>query len=125
VTQAHKATDADWSWLETVADGICVVDASGIIGGPWAPASPPGDGEHDARVLLDLIVQRLYGISLTLRTVSAGSQEGGARLDRSSDLIDDTIELIRTTSLEPGVPDHALTRAQQEFLRRFPESIGL
>jgi PAS domain S-box-containing protein len=218
VTQAHNhATDADWSWLETVADGIVVVDASGVIifanahaatmlgyevpdlvGNPvemLVPADqrdgheqarmafaerpqtremgsgldiqgrrkdgslvpldielqPVGDGvltvasirnrssqldtehqrddlldrEQDARALLDLIVQRLYGISLTLRTVSAGSQEGGARLDRSSDLIDKTIELIRTTSLEPGVPDHTLTKAQEEFVRRFPESIGL
>ena len=218
MTQAHnQATEADWSWLETVADGICVVDASGVIifvnaraaamlgyevpelvghpvemlvpvdqrdgherarlafakrpqtremgsgldiqgrrkDGSLVPLDiqlqPVGkpmltvasirkrssqlDAEHqrddlldreaDARALLDLIVQRLYGISLTLRTVSAGSQEGGVRLDRSSDLIDKTIELIRTTSLEPGVPDHALTRAQEEFVRRFPESIDL
>ncbi len=218
MTQAHKhATDADWSWLETVADGIFVVNASGVIifanaraatmfgyavhelvghqvemlvpadrrprherarmafakqpqtremgsgldiqgrrkDGSLVPLdiqlqpvaetmltvasirnrSSQLDTEHqrddlldreqDARVLLDLIVQRLYGISLTLRTVSAGSQEGGARLDRSSDLIDKTIELIRTTSLEPGVPDHVLTRAQEEFVRRFPESIDM
>ncbi len=216
MTQAHNpATDADWSWLETVADGICVVNASGVVifanarvatmlgyevhelvghpvemlvsedhrhgherarmafarrpqtremgsgldicgrrkDGSLVPLDiqlqPVGQGmltvasirnrssqldtehqrddlldrEQDARALLDLIVQRLYGISLTLRTVSAGSQEGGARLDRSSDLIDKTIELIRTTSLEPGAPDHVLTRAQEEFVRRFPASI--
>jgi PAS domain S-box-containing protein len=218
VTQAHNhAIDADWSWLETVADGIVVVDASGVIifanahaatmlgyevpdlvGQPvemLVPADhrneherarmafakrpqtremgsgldikgrrkdgslvpldiqlqPVGQGmltvasirnrssqldtehqrddlldrEQDARALLDLIVQRLYGIALTLRTVSAGSQEGGTRLERSSDLIDKTIELIRTTTLEPAVPDQVLTRAQEEFVRRFPESIGL
>jgi PAS domain S-box-containing protein len=218
VTQAHnQATNADWSWLETVADGICVVDASGVImfanaqvarmlgyqvselvgrpvemllpmdqrtahqqarqafakrpqtremgsgldiqgrrkDGSLIPLDiqlqPVGDGmltvtslrnrsaqlntehqrddlldrEQDARALLDLIVQRLYGIALTLRTVSAGSQEGGSRLNRSSDLIDQTIELIRTTGLEPTVPDHVLTKAQEEFVRRFPESIDL
>jgi PAS domain S-box-containing protein len=211
----NHATEAEWSWLETVADGICIVDASGVIvfasahaatmlgyevtelvgqsveilvpadrraghedtrsgfanrsqtrvmgtglnihgqrkDGSLVPLDiqlqPVGEGnltvasirnrssqldaehqrddllgrEQDTRVLLDLIVQRLYGISLTLRTVSPGSHEGGARLDRSSDLIDKTIELIRTTSLEVGVPSNALTWAQQDFLRRFPESI--
>ncbi len=216
MTQEHNhATNADWSWLETVADGIFVVDASGVIifanahaatmlgyavyelvghpvemlvavehcfgherarmafaerpqtrdmgsgldihgrrkDGSLVPLDiqlqPVAEGlltvasirnrssqvdtehqrddlldrEQDARELLDLIVQRLYGISLTLRTVSSCSLEGGARLDRSSDLIDKTIELIRTTSLEPGVPDHVLTKAQEEFVRRFPESI--
>ena len=218
MTKAHNhATDADWSWLETVADGIFVIDESGsiifandraatmlgyavheLVGQPvemllpaehrtgheqarTAYAKRPQtremgsgldiqgrrkdgslvpldiqlqpvreglltvasirnrssqldtehqrddllDREQDAHALLDLIVQRLYGISLTLRTVSAGSQEGCARLDRSSDLIDKTIELIRTTSLEPEVPDHVLTRAQEEFVRRFPESIDM
>ncbi len=218
MTQAHNhATDADWSWLETVADGIFVIDESGaiifanaraatmlgyavneLVGHPVEMLLPtehhPGherarmafarlpqtremgsgldiqgrrkdgslvpldiqlqpvrqglltvasirnrssqldtehqrddllDREQDAHALLDLIVQRLYGISLTLRTVAAGSQEGCARLDRSSDLIDKTIELIRTTSLEPGVPDHVLTRAQEDFVRRFPESIDM
>ena len=212
----NHETNADWSWLETVADGIFVVNAPGVImfanvhaaamfgyavhelvGHPvemllpaehrhghvrarmtlaeWPQTramgsgldihgrrkdgslmpldiqlQPVGEGltvasirnrssqldiehqrddllerEQDARALLDLIVQRLYGISLTLRTVSAGSQEGGARLDRSGDLIDKTIELIRTTSLESGLPDHVLTRAQEEFVRRFPESIEM
>jgi PAS domain S-box-containing protein len=218
VTQAQNhATDVDWSWLETVADGIFVIDAFGVIvfanargatmlgyevpelvghpvemlvpkehghgherarrafaerpqtremgsgldihgrrkDGSLIPLDiqlqPVGEGlvtvasirnrssqldvehqrddlldrEQDARALLDLIVQRLYGISLTLRTVSAGSQEGGARLDRSGDLIDKTIELIRTTSLESGLPNHVLTKAQEEFVRRFPESIGM
>ena len=218
MTQAHNlATDVDWSWLETVADGIFVVDAVGVIifanahaatvlgyevrelighpvemlvptehrrgherarmafadrpktremgsgldihgrrkDGSLVPLDiqlqPVGQGlltvasirnrssqldleqqrdvlldrDKDARALLDLIVQRLYGISLTLRTVSAGSQEGGARLDRSGDLIDKTIELIRTTSLESGLPNHVLTKAQEEFVRRFPESIGM
>jgi hypothetical protein len=74
---------------------------------------------HDD-ALLDLIVQRLYGISLSLGTVSVSSRESGTRLDRSRDLIDQTIELIRTTGLE-SAPD-VLTRAQQEFVRRFPGS---
>jgi hypothetical protein len=76
--------------------------------------------EREARALLDLIVQRLYGISLTLRTVCPDSHEGSARLDRSSDLIDNTIELIRTTGLQPGVQTGALVRSQEEFVRSFP-----
>jgi hypothetical protein len=80
--------------------------------------SPDGTwSESEARALLDLIVQRLYGIALTLRTVSSDSHEGGARLDRSSELIDNTIELIRTTSLEPRGQTNALVRSQEEFLR--------
>jgi signal transduction histidine kinase len=85
----------------------------------------PLNRDQEARALLDLVVQRLYGISLTLRTVSAGSQESSARLARSNDLIDKTIELIRATSLEPGAPEQALARAQDEFVRRFPQSIDL
>jgi PAS domain S-box-containing protein len=87
--------------------------------GTASPFSYRADQESDARVLLDLVVQRLYGIALTLRTVCPDSREGGARLDRSSDLIDNTIELIRTTGLESGLQTDALVRSQEEFVRSF------
>jgi PAS domain S-box-containing protein len=87
--------------------------------GTESPYAYRPDRESEARALLDLIVQRLYGIALTLRTVCPDTREGGARLDRSSDLIDNTIELIRTTGLESGVQSDALVRSQEEFVRSF------
>ena len=69
--------------------------------------------EHEARVLLDVVIQRLYGISLTLGTVVTASDEGTSKLQRSSSLIGDTIELIRTSGLDPSLADQTLTKAQQ------------
>ena len=75
--------------------------------------------ERDAQELFDVVIQHLFGISLTLRTVSTTSHEGALRLERSRSLIGDTIELIRTAGLEPNLADHSLLRAQQAGLSRF------
>lgn len=74
------------------------------------------DRERDARALLDIVIQRLYGISLTLEAIPEASEQVIDRLDRSGGLIDETIELIRSTSLEPAGRDDQLAAAQERIL---------
>ncbi len=76
------------------------------------------DRERDARAILDLVVQRLFGISATIAALSADSTPAaGERLMSSAMLIDETIELIRTLSGEAHGGRQNLASRQSELLR--------
>ena len=74
---------------------------------------------HESRALLDIVVQRLYGISLT---IEAMAQMSAAPLrptfERSAAVIDETIDMVRM--LMPTVDgEESVAVAQAELLRRY------
>ena len=69
--------------------------------------------ERNARAMLDIVIQRLYGISLTL-AAPADTRSVGA--DSVAEMIDATIEMIRRVVLDPAGRDDALAGAQQALL---------
>ena len=69
--------------------------------------------ERNARAMLDIVIQRLYGISLTL---AAPAGAGSVGVDSSAGMIDATIEMIRRVVLDPAGRDDALAGAQQALL---------
>jgi PAS domain S-box-containing protein len=77
------------------------------------------DRERDARALLDLVVQRLFGISATIAALSADTTPAvGDRLMSSAMLIDDTVQLIRSVALESTVRRENLAPTQSGLLAR-------
>jgi PAS domain S-box-containing protein len=74
--------------------------------------------EREARALLDLVVQRLYGISLSLDALPASTGSISPHIDYSNDLISDTIEMIRANAFVHTPPDQHLAMTQAELTRR-------
>jgi PAS domain S-box-containing protein len=74
--------------------------------------------EREARAMLDLVVQRLFGISMSIEAQRPGASDQLA--ERSNELIDETIEMIRTAVLERSGYDPKLAKAQQQLLDGSP-----
>ena len=76
----------------------------------------PARSEAEARALLDLAVQRLYGLSLVMK--STAPQESEIQ-SASETLIDETIAIIRTWTLEPGGRSDNLAAIQAKILEQW------
>ncbi len=77
------------------------------------------DRERDGRALLDLVVQRLFGISATIAALSADTAPSvSERLMSSAMLIDDTVQLIRSLAPESTVRRENLASRQDQLLAR-------
>jgi signal transduction histidine kinase len=74
--------------------------------------------EREARAMLDLVVQRLFGISMSIEAQRPDASDQLA--ERSNELIDETIEMIRTAVLERSGYDPKLAKAQQQLLDGSP-----
>ena len=72
--------------------------------------------EREGRAMLDLVVQRLYGIALQLEVAATSGSASAAVTARSSQLIHETIELIRFESLEPGGSGSDFAAIQSRWL---------
>ena len=73
--------------------------------------------ERKARAVLDLVVQRLFGISLLLDAWSTDiAPHHHDAILKSRGLLDETVELIRTAVLEPGGRVDNLATIQAELL---------
>ncbi len=75
--------------------------------------------EREGRALLDLVVQRLFGIAASLAAVSSNmATENSDGLTVSGVLIEETIRLIRSVSLESPSKRENLAGLQSELLLR-------
>ena len=73
--------------------------------------------ERKARAVLDLVVQRLFGISMLLDAWSTDiAPRHQTAILKSRGLLDETVELIRTAVLEPGGRVDNLATIQAELL---------
>lgn len=74
--------------------------------------------EGDARALLDLVVQRLFGISATIAALSADAAPAAREhLMSSALLVDETVQLIRSVSGEAHSGRQNLAGRQSDLLR--------
>lgn len=74
---------------------------------------------HENRALLDIVVQRLYGISLTIEAMAQMSAPPlRPTFDRSAQIIDETIDMVRML-MPSGEGDESVAAAQAELLYRF------
>lgn len=75
--------------------------------------------EREARALLDLVVQRLFGIATGLDALAISAEPViAARLDSSSELIAATVDLIRAVALEPSDRRENLASVQRDLIQR-------
>ena len=72
--------------------------------------------EREARAMLDIVVQRLYGIFLSLRAHQNDESTEDSDHESRTALIDETIDMIRTSFLEPAGPDWTMARTQANLV---------
>lgn len=73
--------------------------------------------EREARAMLDIVVQRLYGIFLSLRAHQDDDEATeDSAIEARTALIDETIDMIRSSFLEPAGPDWDMAKVQSELV---------